>query len=181
MSKAIIITRAIKEHPDFKEIRMFLQQTDVFKIAVNHAGAKGNIRLFVDWFHWREYLRYEEQLVTNVVGCIGLSDHPPIPPEYHERFFFFKAGRTIGSSDIQELCVFPSSLGAAMDLAYKMGYQEILLLADNKVKIDGVNFLPGFKEQSDFVVSEYAKRIKVCQYTYGEFSLPVESLEDFCS
>ena len=171
--KAIIITRAIDESPDSEKIRAFLNNTNIIKIAVNTANCKANIRLFVDCQHWKQYLNYPEQLMTRAEG-LNL-----IPKEQQERFIFFNHTKTPCTKDNTELFIYPSSMGACIDLAYKLGVTDLLLIADNKIVEDGKAFFKGYCQQSKDVTDFYNTKMNIYQFSNGNFNLPVKSIKDF--
>ena len=184
--KAIIITRAIQERPDFEELRALLDSTNILKIAINLIPIKANIRLFMDWFEWELYTNpfYDsEQLVTHSGGIGGMTydgvEYPPIPEELQKRYMFFDTAEKPCTLNPHELFTYPSSLGAGLDLAYKIGVKELLLISDNNIIEDGIKFFNGYCETTKLITDFYNKQIKVYQFSDGNFNLPVKTIKDF--
>lgn len=168
--KTIIITRAINEgYP--KEYKEILERSNINKIAVNKVDVKSNVRIFLDCHHWKDYLHFEEQLITR-----GTNE---IPKKYRDRFLFFKQVKKPCTECGKELFCFPSSLGSAIDLAYKLGTKELLLVADNNIIEDNIYFYNGFMEQTKKIVYFYKTKMNIYQFSNGNLNILVKTIEEF--
>jgi len=171
--KAAIITRALYERPESQENRTLLNSSDIFKIAVNTVDVKANIRLFMDTQHWKHYLKYPEFLLTTARGL------QLIPEKNQDKFNYFNFEKNPCTSENTELFGMLGSLGASIDLAYKLGVKDLLLVADNRITEDGEMFKNGYCEQARLVTDFYNTKMNVYQFTQGDFNLPVKSIKDF--
>jgi hypothetical protein len=169
--KAIIITRAIEESKDSEELRTLLDNTDILKIAINNANCKADIRLFLDYWYWEEHEKLSGKMMTRVNDCIS--------KENHEKFIFFNVTKTPCTKDNTELFVCNSSLDTAIDLAYKIGITELLLIADNNIVEDGIKFFKGFIEGIKRIVDFYNTKMNIYQFTQGNLNLKIKTVKEF--
>ena len=171
--KAIIITRALDESPDSEGLRALLNATDILKIAINTVDVKANIRLFMDTQLWQNYTNYSEFMLTTTRGLTL------IPEEQQNKFNYFNIEKMPCTDENTELFCMLGSLGASLDLAYKMGVKELLLVADNNVIEDDKAFFKGYREQAKDVADFYNTKMNIYQFSLGNFNLPVKTIKDF--
>lgn len=171
--KVIIITRAIEDSPDSENIRALINNSNLLKIAINYANVVADIRLFLDFWLWKDLEPMGGKMMTRSQGMLN------IPKWHHRKFIFFNMTKQPCSPDKSELLLCNSSLDTSIDLAYKMGTQELLLVADNNIVEDGVNFLEGFCESVKKVTNFYNDRMNLYQFGKGNLDLPVKSVESF--
>lgn len=171
--KAIIITRAVNENIDSEKLTALLSDTEVLKIALNKTVCTCDIRLFLDWFIWDKVKGLGGQLMTISTGL------KRIPEEFHKDFIFFNGTKMPCTADESELLVCNSSLDTAIDLAFKIGVTDLLLIADNNIIEDDISFFKGFLEGIKMVTDFYNTKMNVYQFSKGNFNLPVMDLESF--
>jgi hypothetical protein len=159
--KALILTRC----PVSDDDRAFVNQSNVLKIAVNRADFKADYRLFADWFHWQDYLKYPEKLITRNKSEITNKD----------KFLFYEFSGI--KTDKEDLYFAHTSLIPAIDFAAKiLKATEILLVADNKIKDDY-----GFTEAAETGINESLKlfNANLYQFSNGNFNLKTKTIKDF--
>jgi len=181
IQKAIIITRAIDESPNPKELRALLDSSKILKIAINNVECKADIRIFLDWWFWRDFKKLGGKLMTRS-EAIGTKYKPSlsyVPKEEQDNFIFFNCTKEPCTENETELFVCNSTLDTSIDFLYKLGVKEVLLIADNKIIEDGINFHKGFCEQMKKVVDFYSTKINIYQFSKGNFNVPVKTLKQF--
>jgi len=180
--KAIIITRYLKESPDFLELRTFFSycEEDILTIAVNQVDISAKHRIFNDWFHYPYYINkyYKERLYTVDTA------KDKIPKHYHNLFVFFKPVYSLEESHKTESSVGSltlythSTLISAIDLALKLKAKHILLIANNNV--DNENFVkPLFEATINRMVDSFKSLVSLYQISNGNFNLPVMNITEF--
>ena len=67
-----------------------------------------------------------------------------------------------------------STIIAGLEYLISKGYDEILIVGDNKV-----NSLE-FRNEVNREIDKISSNIKIYQYSMGSFHLPVKTIEQFC-
>lgn len=168
MNKAIVITRAIDNCSD--EEKQLIDDCDLFKVAVNRANAKTNVRLFHDYSWAKMYAtEYIEPLISNT-NCEKYTNKIG----YKERFkMFYMPIFCCNHPDKDKLFFHYGSLTPSIDYCIKNGYIDILLIADNNVYTDE------FRTNINWAINKLSQYCNLYQHTNGNFELPVLSIEEF--
>ncbi len=147
--KAIILTYAPVQ--DFE--REILKNTNIFKLALNgHASdLKPDARIITDYVLPHIIANFTESIIS-----------------VREKLRY--ASRRVEYPDI----VFKgSTIIAGVDYLISKGFEEILIVGDNKV--NSLNFQNEVKKEIDILSS----KIKLYQYSKGNFNLHVKSIKEF--
>ena len=147
--KAIILTWA--HLSDFE--KDLIKQTDIFKIALNHHGKEllPDIRIITDYVL--------ENIMKNCPEKI-------ISVRDSLRYY----------SDRVEYCnvVFKgSTIVAAIEYLIGKKYSEILIIGDNSVHSEV------FRNEIKAEIDKLIQKVKIYQYSDGNFNLPVKTVRDF--
>lgn len=149
--KAIILTYS----PIDKEEKNILTETCIYKIALNHHAKelKPDVRFISDYILTNICKNFPEKIVSTreVLRC---------PSKRIEYFSTEFKGATI--------------ISAAEYLIVK-GYNEILVVGNNTV--NNSDFQRWVKEEFDIL----KEKVKIYQYSHGNFNLPIKSIKEFCS
>lgn len=147
--KAIILTYA---DVTLKEKKL-INDSCLFKVAVNWANYQTDYRVTRD-YKSLDFIcnRFKEPVILS--ACDGRKDR-------------FKRAKAMN------LYYKGSTLTSAVDFCLNLGYNEILLVANNKVHTEHL------QETVKQAINELKAKGTIYQYTKGNFDLPVKSIEDF--
>lgn len=150
-TKSIILTYA----PVSEDEKSILINTDIYKLALNqHAGEYlPHARILADYILPRIYRSFDGKIISVRDKSIPESG----------RVEYFK-GEFKGSTII-----------AAVDYLISKGFEKVLIVGNNQV-----NNMKFRNEVSD-EIDKIKDKIKLYQYSKGNFNLPVMSVADFCS
>lgn len=165
--KCLILTRVETS----TEEKTLVNQSKLFKLAVNTANYKADLRLFHDSQYWQMYLdNYPETLVTRAKESLLIPDHA--------RFIFYNDALEPCTENKEELYFEQSSLICSIDFAIKLGFTDILLVADNNV--DNINFTKDlFESEINRIIKRFTPYANIYQFSDGNFDLPVMSVGKF--
>lgn len=164
--KALILTRV----ETTAEVKALVNNSNIVKIAVNHADYIADYRIFNDWGYWRSFLCYPEKMYTNSIA--------KLPEKYKDRFSLFTLSNRPNTKDKNKLYMQSSSLTLAIDFAIKLGAKDILLIADGDVGTSG--FLPQlFIPQMNIAFKKLRKHANIYMFQKGFYDLPVMSIKEF--
>ena len=167
--KAFVLTRCNTISED--DIQL-IQSSDIFKICVNNAEYNCNYRLFHDYSHYENFVKYfPEPLITSyhALQCV-------------ERTAIQKTGRFVlyynttdipNTKDKNELYFATGSIVPSVDYCIKQDADEILLVADNTVYSE--NFRNGINK----AIEKLSKYSNIYQFSNGKFNLPIKSIKEF--
>lgn len=178
--KALVLTRQLNDLPE--ELKL-ISESNILKIAVNHAPARSDYRVFSDYDMWHfydkpQYINRGERLVTTNAGMLALPNHI---------WMYYKPVSNPNPNDVretmivnhrqvytQELFYYGGSIIPATDLAIKLGATEILLIADNTV----------YYEEFQETIKKSMNKLKAycdisCFKAENNFNLPYKDLAKF--
>lgn len=147
--KAVILTYA----PVSSQEKELLIKTGIFKIALNqHAEAlKPDTRIITDYFLENLYNRFSQKIIS-IRDRLNFNTERVEYPDIEFR----------GSTII-----------AALEYLISKGYDEILIIGNNKV-----NSLE-FRDMVNNDIEKLKTNAKIYQYSDGNFNLPVMGVKDF--
>ena len=147
--KSIILTSAPIEDAEQK----ILTETNIFKLALNHHAEKfkPNARIITDYVLPKIIKRFPE----NIISIREKLRYPSNRVEYPN--IEFKG----------------STMVAAVEYLILKGFDEILIVGDNRV------YTKEFQNLINEEISKLAFRIKIYQYRNGNFHLPAKTLTEF--
>ena len=147
--KAFILTYASISESEEE----LLAKTDVFKIALNqHAEElKPDIRIITDYFLENLYNRFSQKIVS-------LRDRLKYDSERVEYPKIEFKGSTVV---------------AALEYLILKGYNEIMIVGDNKVNS------AAFRDMVNQDIRNLESKAKIYQYSNGNFNLPVLKISEF--
>ena len=168
MSKAIVITRAIDNCSN--EEKELINSSNIFKIAVNRANIKSNVRLFHDYAWAKMYAtEFDEPLISNT-NCDKFTNKIG----YKDRFkMFYMPVFCCNHFDKNKLFFHYGSLIPSIDYCIKNGYTDILLVADNNV------YTEEFRININWAIDKLSKHCNLYQYSNGYFKLPTLNIKEF--
>ena len=148
--KSLILTYA----PVSNAERKILTETSIFKLALNqHAREYSpDARIIADYTLKNIYNKFDEKIIS--VRDKSLPES--------ERIVYFR-GEFKGSTIL-----------AAIDYLISLGYDKILIVGNNKV-----NNLK-FRNEVSQEIDKIKDKIKLYQYSNGDFNLSVKTIADFC-
>ena len=147
--KAIILTYA----PVNESEQEILKETNIFKLAINqHAEEyKPNIRFITDY----------------ILSCI-CQNFPEKVVSVRDKFRYDSSRVEYFNAEFKGVTM----ISALEYLIYKR-YDEILIVGDNTV--NEKEFQDVIKKETDIL----KEKVKIYQYTNGNFNLPVKSITEF--
>lgn len=167
--KAFVLTRC---NTISEEDIQLIQSSDIFKICVNNAEYNCNYRLFHDYSHYANFVKYfPEPLITSyhALQCVEKT-----AIQKTNRFvMFYNTSDIVNSKNSNELFFSTGSIIPSIDYCIKQGYKDIILVADNNVYSDN------FKTKINEAISKLTKHSNIYQFSNGNFNLPVKSIKEF--
>ena len=165
--KAVILTDCESVSNSEKEL---INESSVFKLAVNRAPYTANIRIFQDFPRFEVMVsRYSEPLIT----CDMVKVYPRFK-DLESRFgMLYRMGKELNDSS-EELYFNTGTLVPALDYLRKHGYSEILILGDN------LKNSKYFQDKINEQLNLYCDYLKIYTFTkFNNFNLPVMSIPEF--
>lgn len=147
--KAIVLTYAPINDAD-KEM---LIKTDIYKLALNQHSEelKPDARIMTDYYLEYLYNNFPQKIISIRDKLRFESERVEYPD------IEFKG----------------STILAALEYLILKNYTEILIIGDNKVNS------AEFQKMVNCDISKLDKKVKIYQYSKGNFSLPIKGVKDF--
>ena len=149
--KAIILTYAEVDEKDQK----FLKETNLFKLALNQHAQKYNP---------------DERIITDYILTKICKHFPQTIVSIREKFRYATPKVKYPNIEFKG-----STIIAAIEYLIINGYDEILIIGDNKVNTRK------FQEKINSEISKLPQNVKIYQYKKGNFNLPTKSITNFCN
>ena len=168
-NKCFILTRcdAITEQE-----KQLINNSNIFKMAVNYAHYNSNCRLFHDYSFWNKYVGYfSESLITSY--HIKHSEDLQQAKDTGRFILFYETSTMPVIEKIDTLHFDSSSIIPAINYCTLQGFTEILLIADNTA-YDNI-----LQQDINKAIAKYKDIANIYQYSNGNFILPIKTIEEF--
>ena len=149
--KAIILTYAPIQDSEWK----ILTETKIFKLALNQHAAdlKPDARIITDYVLPKIYKNHSEKIIS-----------------VREKLKYYSPRIEYPNIEFKGLTII-----AAVDYLILKNYDEILIVGDNKVHTIK------FRDEVNKEIDKLSPKIKIYQYSQGNFNLPQKSIKEFVS
>lgn len=170
MNKAFVLTRCSDVGETEKQL---INNSNIFKIAVNNANYKSNVRIFHDYSYYKYFIdNFTEPLITSYHAKQS-CEYANIKQHLNRFILFYNCTRTPNSPKKSELYFETGTIIPAIDYCIKNGFTEILLVADNKAHSQW------FQTRINNHLKNLQEHCNLYQFKLGNFKVSVKSIQQF--